>query len=460
MSDIYMDRIAQLEALLASSGLSHLKPSAEDIEILIAIMKGVKERSLHANMRGAAGTGKSVMLTFIVLLMGIEKRTTCVAAPTHKACSVLRLKFEELEKTVNMKLPVPCTLHSLLNLKPKHAEYGQPEVYVQRQQPYFPEVDLMLIDECSMLGADLMGYINKDIVDQGIPTLFSGDPYQLRPVGETKLSSSFKTGHTFKLLSVRRHSGPVLELATHIRNGGSLVGVQTATSDSSSVTALKAIDELEQLWLGFVQEDSDNTVMVCYKNETRRRLNKKARVALHGENVPRFMEDDVLLSLKPIDVDDEMVYPNNADITVVEAELLDAYRPISHLDLNYRAWRLLTGDGYIIYVLADHEEELKLAKDVGALGKAISKQKDALGRDAHWSAVREVKARWSTEYFPLKKAFADVDFRFAMTIHKSQGSTYKNVFVHTDYREARQDIPQLLYVAATRASENLHVVRV
>lgn len=456
----YTDRITQLEELLASSGLSHLKPSAEDIEILIAIMKGVDQHSLHANMRGAAGTGKSVLLTFIVLLMGLDKRTVCVAAPTHKACSVLRLKFEELERTVSMKLPVPCTLHSLLNLKPKPAEYGQPEVYVQRSQPYFPEVDLMLIDECSMLGANLMGYIDKDIINQNIPTLFSGDPYQLRPVGEAKLSSSFKTGHKFELKTVRRHSGPVLELATHIRNGGSLVKVKTATSDQSSVTALKAMDELEDLWLGFVQDESDNTVMVCYKNATRRRLNTKARVALHGENVPRFMGGDVLLSLKPIDINDEMVYPNNADIGVVDTELLDAYRPIGRLDLSYRAWRLHTDEGHVIYVLADHNEELKLAKDVGALGKAISKQKDALGRDAHWSAVREVKARWSTEYFPLKKAFADVDFRFAMTIHKSQGSTYRNVFVHTDYREARQDIQQLLYVATTRASENLYVVGV
>lgn len=460
MNTDYTARITQLEELLASSGLSHLKPSAEDIKILVAIMKGVDERDLHANMRGAAGTGKSVLLTFIVLLMGLDRRNVIVAAPTHKACSVLRLKFEELEKTVNMQLPVPCTLHSLLNLSPKRAEYGQPEIFVQKKQPYFPEVDLMLIDECSMLGADLMMHIDKDIVSQGIPTLFSGDPHQLRPVGETKLSSSFKTGHTFKLLTVRRHSGPVLELATHIRNGGSLVGVQTATSAQSSVTALKAIDELEALWLGFVQEDSDNTVMVCYKNDTRRRLNTKARVALHGEHVPRFMGGDVLLSLKPIDIDDEMVYPNNADIGVVDAELLDAYRPIGHLDLSYRAWRLHTDEGHVIYVLADRDEELKRAKDVGVLGKTISAQKEALGRDAHWSAVRDVKARWSTEYFPLKKAFADVDFRFAMTIHKSQGSTYRNVFVHTDYREARQDIKQLLYVAATRASENLHVVRV
>lgn len=460
MSDIYTDRIAQLEQLLASSGLSHLKPSAEDTEILIDIMKGVDNRDLHANMRGAAGTGKSVLLTFIVLLMGLDKRTVVVAAPTHKACSVLRLKFEKLEETVNMQLPVPCTLHSLLNLSPKRAEYGQPEVFVQKKQPYFPEVDLMLIDECSMLGADLMMHIDKDIVGQGIPTLFSGDPHQLRPVGETKLSSSFKTGHTFKLLAVRRHSGPVLELATHIRNGGSLVGVQPAKSEDSSVEVYSAINDLEQEWLDCVQSDSDNTVMVCYKNDTRRRLNKRARTALHGEDAPRFMEGDVLLSLKPIEVGEDMVYPNNADVAIVEAELLEAYQPIHHLDLKYRAWRLRTSDGHIIYVLADRDEELKHTKDWGALGKAISRQKDALGRDAHWSAVREVKARWSTEYFPLKKAFADVDFRFAMTIHKSQGSTYRNVFVHTDYRQARQDIPQLLYVAATRASENLHVVRV
>jgi superfamily I DNA/RNA helicase len=69
---------------------------------------------------------------------------------------------------------------------------------------------------------------------------------------------------------------------------------------------------------------------------------------------------------------------------------------------------------------------------------------------------RRAKDRWGRDYYPLKQAFVNVDFPYALTIHKSQGSTYPEVFVCDDYERSRDERQALLYVAVTRASKRLH----
>jgi exodeoxyribonuclease-5 len=457
--ELYTRTIEALRAKLAASNLSHLEVHEEHEALIHYVLHGISCGKLHKNMRGAAGTGKSVSLVFLVLALLLEGKNVTVAAPTHKACSVLRRKFEELGETVKMRFPTPVTLHSLLKLKPKRVEYGEPEQFVQKGTPYFPGVDIFIIDECSMIGADLMGYINDFIVKPGYCVLYSGDPYQLRPVGEMKLSSSFKTGDSVTLTKVRRHTGPVLDLATKIRTGGTLAGVRSESTADSSVFVYKSTAAMNAEWKKMLKVDAENMIMLCYTNATRRKMNDAARITLRGEDAPRFMEDDILISLSPVEADGEMVYSNNADITIAEPPvLLEAYKPVYAIDKTFRTWEIVTTDGHTLYVLADHDEELKHRKVCRELGKSIAKERDALTGKMDYVGLRNIKRRWASEYFPLKNSFADVDFRHALTIHKSQGSTYENVFLAPDYLHARQDMQQLLYVAVTRSSSNLHVI--
>ena len=65
-------------------------------------------------------------------------------------------------------------------------------------------------------------------------------------------------------------------------------------------------------------------------------------------------------------------------------------------------------------------------------------------------------------YFKRKDAFGIVEPAAALTIHKSQGSTYRNVFLHSDVDGFNSNPAplhnRLAYVGITRASEALHVV--
>lgn len=89
---------------------------------------------------------------------------------------------------------------------------------------------------------------------------------------------------------------------------------------------------------------------------------------------------------------------------------------------------------------------------------------------ARFARVRRAKAegkedeagRWSRSAYALKAALPDIRHAYAMTIHKSQGSTFDAVLV--DWREAQKarmagaDLSRLLYVAITRAAKHCVIV--
>ena len=442
--------------------------TSEHKNILCGVLSSCIESDqgpLYANLRGPAGTGKTTLLTYIVLGAIRSGMRVCVTSFTHKACGVLREKFQSLEE-YGVTPPDPITLHSLLGLVPQRVPYGEPETFVQKRMPVLRDIDLVIIDECSMLGKELMHFIDKDIKNAGINLLFAGDPYQLRPVGEVKLSSSFKTPVVFKLTEVVRHTGPILDLATAVRSQKVTSFFREGKTEDSEVLVHFSKEALRKRWLNDIKNrDPENTVMLAFTNDNRRTFNALARSTLYGENAPRFMKDDIVLSLSPIMTPaenkyggEDVLYPNNCDIKITEDPVLhELFQPVQGVHAIFRTWILPTKLGHI-FVLADRDEELKYKKVVQKLGKQIAEEVEAAKASGKATEVRKAKDRWTSEYYPLKRFYADVDFRYALTIHKSQGSTYKNVYVYTDYKQGREMTRELLYVAVTRASKELHMV--
>ena len=60
----------------------------------------------------------------------------------------------------------------------------------------------------------------------------------------------------------------------------------------------------------------------------------------------------------------------------------------------------------------------------------------------------------------ITNTYIEVDYGYALTVHKSQGSTYDNVYIEynnllSNTKSTEQH--KLLYTAITRCSNNLHV---
>lgn len=450
-----------------------------------------QETGKHGVLEGFAGTGKTTLLLALIVELGVrgEGDRLFVTAPTHKAAKVLNSKIQAFCIAAGIPVPVEAsTIHSLLGLKPKRSRPGEPEGFVASGRCGLTESAYLILDECSMVGRELYEFVMTYARQYGTTVLFSGDPKQLRPVNETQASRTFDQGNKVQLNEVVRHGGPVLKLATQIRqmHRFALPVIRDAEEGDSRVVAHPSMDGLFDQWLGRLEDlhqrkdpDTDKCVMVCWTNKHRRFANRQARIHLYGPDVPDFMEGDRLVTIRAYSVGDSIVLPNNADV-IVESAQRKQFKPVDHLSYVYECWELKAQDvPDPIYVLLD-EERNRHSKDVKELGKEISAAVEA-AKSAHIATertlrqegytgsrlglnpslieasnrLRDAKERWS-EYFTLKESFAEVDFGYALTVHKSQGSTYEAVYVHEDMLQSKDERPQLLYVAVTRAAKEVH----
>lgn len=445
----------------------------------------------QAVLAGYAGTGKTTVLTQLVVELhqarlswrGDSDTWIVVTAPTHKAAKVLTEKLLAADSPVSEAR----TIHSVLGLKPAKTVPGQAERFVQDKRVELMRGSLLIVDECSMIGVELHRLILEAAKTYGCRVLFTGDVKQLQPVNERKPSRSFDSDSKFELFEVLRHGGPVLDLATITRKTprGCLPKLRTRESELSSVFGYTAVEDVVSAWAealrwnGWTQPAS-SIVFLCWTNKWRRTLNKAAREILHGPDVPDYMVGDKLLMLRAYERGGQVLLSNNADVTVVEAETTFV-TPVEHLDYEYHCWKLKLEYFGNVYVLSDHERK-QFKVDISKLGEAIKvanskanavydstlslvestfklHTEEAREHELVKKAQREVsrnRSRWSEEYFALKDFFAEVDFGYAVTIHKSQGSTYDKVFIHNDYQQARAERTQLLYVAITRAAKEVH----
>jgi len=245
-------------------------------------------------LSGHAGTGK----TFLSMrfLAQAEAAGLCwtVVAPTHKAVSVLRANLAASQLTPTW---FPSTIHRLLRLNLKRR--GDRELCEASEQTAgaLEHLDLVLIDEASMLESTVLELLLRCAHGFRTRLVFVGDPAQLPPVGETA-SPVFQLARVRKaaLGQVVRHQGPVLRLATGLRNGElpcQQPPVLPPIRSPQGLVALLAKDH----WLAAAQEAlarsaaSDNPDLariLCYSNRYLEKLVPLARRALHGEQADQM----------------------------------------------------------------------------------------------------------------------------------------------------------------------------
>lgn len=451
----------QVEAAWSSEGRPPLTQTQR--EFVLGVLKPLAKNELRGSvvLEGPAGTGKTTTLLGLIQAAHLMDLEVGVAAPTHKAASVLRAKLEEASGD-QPGLPEPVTLHSLLCLKPKRSVYGEPETFRQSKQPELGHLDLLIVDECSMVGADLLSYIQTASRTFALPVLYAGDPHQLQPVNENRLSKTFSGESKMVLEEVLRHDGAVLNLATRIRKLNYIPQVFPGEGGGTRVDVYDTMEDLERAWLAAVVEAEKrggirDTMMLCWKNKNRRMYNDVARTKIHGANAPRYMQGDVVVTLSAVERDNHLLHANNEDVYIDGVEFLPDYAPVPDLgdEASFKTWKLYTNQGTFIYVLDDAEVD-RYKKTLKLVGQAIKAEGEKAKKTNDRKLMQEVQNAWATHYFPFKGAFAEVDFRYALTVHKSQGSTYNKVFICNDYGESHNEARRLLYVAVTRAAKEVH----
>lgn len=420
-------------------------------------------------LSGFAGTGK----TFLSMrfLAEAEALGLCwtVAAPTHKAVDVLR---EHLQRAGLRATWYPSTLHRLLRLKLKRQHDLELCQETAQTAKSLESLALVLIDEASMLDSSLLEITLRCAHPFATRLIFVGDPAQLPPVTEevSPVFSGLKA-RSVALTQVLRHSGAVLRLASGLRTGALPCEAPPALPLLESQGGRVAFWERAD-WLAAAQaalrrcaeaQDPNLARILCYTNRSLERLVPIARRAVHGAAADGnpVLPGEVLITRgavmgpacrEPSEAagDGELVLGSNRELKVleVEPELCDlgAFGSGSPMALiETFNLRVHTGEG---------EWRLRLMPPIGS--KARGELEAALrSLRSQALAADQGQARWFwRHYFQVRDAFAPLGPASVLTVHRSQGSTFGEVFVDGDVFTPADPLlrRRLIYVAVSRAS--------
>lgn len=408
---------------------------------------------------GYAGTGKTYTLAKLLqaYVLGDE---TLFGCPTHKAMWVGRrfldesgIEYESGYDKFHHRygVPVTGTTAQLIGLRPvitddqsaKKQNFGQVSGGLLEKMP---GVRWIVIDEISMVSKAQLQQVERIARGMGAKVLVVGDPGQLPPVEAEAIDfDAFR--YKAVLEKIMRQSGDsaVPQLAAAIRDGRDWSQVSGSGVDHFHNPAGAFIDELD----GPPAEDErERSVFVAYRNARVNAVQEAACRKVYGHGRLEFAPGEVVIASRPLR-SGPVALCNNGD-TLRIAEVFGQ----GQWGTEIRVENMNGGGFYTEFLneaqLADpghpFNVELNARRD-----KANMLQKAYARGDR---AVNDERRQAWARFFELENSTVlSAAHPFAITSHKSQGSTYDTVFV--DAKDMQGFDPRALYVGATRPSKEL-----
>ena len=440
------------------------------------ILKDIKknlltfDRSLEIDERilsltGAAGTGKSFLTTKLVQAIDNELKTAnyyyncgiALTAPTHKAVEVLR----NLSDTQDIDVQA-LTIHSFLNIKPIYDyEIGEESFTILRTKT--PSIaSLLIVDESSMISTKLYDYICESLERGYVNTvLFIGDPYQLLPVNDTD-NKVFKAQKQYKLTEIVRQAkdSPIIQLATKIR-----LGIENKEYRDLKVLIKENLSKdivlfdkkrlfIEDFYSNENWHENDK-IITSFANDDVDTFNAAVRTQFwHERGVDKadlFLSNEMIRFRKAFNLDIEVAkisisYRNSEEVMLKDVEFIYIEK------LNIYVWKCTVYDR--------EKRDFFRVVDPGSMLN-FNEVLDNYIHKAKTSKYPYNRIYWK-KYFKLKEAFADVQYTFAATVHKLQGSTFDEIYIDIDSLANNTFISndlkyRLAYVAITRARNKIKI---
>jgi exodeoxyribonuclease-5 len=398
------------------------------------------DEKLHL-LTGYAGTGKTTLLQ--VFIQGLrqrgDNRPIVLTAFSNKATKVLTLMAAQWRLQIEA-----MTCCKLLGLRPEINEETGKQVFQsdRRQASQLDRYRLVIVDECSMINQELWDLLVNAVANlyQRTQILFVGDPAQLPPVNEPESPCFGQILQRSELTEVVRYGGAIGVVAEDLRRHLDRPQLPRFCSDTNSTYTEGCFVLPRATWEALLvrafsseayQQNPDQVRALAYTNRRVQQLNRLIRRAIYGPNTLRFVPGERLIALNPCLQEESIILPTSAECEVLEvARGREGEWPIWLLEVETEEWEYRT-----LRVL--HES-----------GQAeFQARLNFLAQERRWM-----------EFWDLQQQFHTVDYAYSLTIHKSQGSTFQDVFVDIPSMAANRNIVernQLCYVAFTRAAKRL-----
>jgi hypothetical protein len=466
-------------------------------------------------LQGAAGTGKTSIIGYLQKYLKSHKFN--FFAPTHAATA--ELAFATV-KSGNKKLPMTVASAMINTVNP-----ATNEMVSAFSKKLIDAMGLrnnvFVVDEVSMLNSNDYRALKDAALRNEVKVIFMGDIMQIPEVDITNpekkpVSKAFTELDQVKLTEVKRtSSNSILNMLTNIRNN---VNDKIPIVESSDQLEYLSLPEFNSKLADVFEKNPEETVLISYTNKGVEQYNKKIRSVLGREG--DLVAGDVIVgylgySSKQIEKSN---IANSVRYTVTGVEkdgslyyIFASSKKLSELQklgvssvsgkASTRYAQLSRTDSFDFSDLTEEDFDknnrmlsemmirLHEAKQFAIRTKSSGAWRDYyavkgnismrlsnldLGDTYIYNPATDVMEKY--EYEKHKKIDRDliiekgIDFGHAITIHKSQGSTVKNVFfdatslpkassskLTVNGEQIGTEKHSLLYVGVSRASEYLGI---
>lgn len=440
---------------------------------------------------GWAGTGKTTLMEIVNKRYWMT-HTVHFAATTHKAAGVLKEKVGKKVFTVNSLFGI------MIETDMEGETYDVSKKARKLADDKVKPNSIIIIDEASMLS--IQNYIDVILKakERKCKIIFIGDSAQLSPVNEDDISIVFRNvDHRIVELTqvMRTDDDAILNESKNVRLNGNYTYESHINEDGDGVKYIKSTDTKEILkvidtHIDGLKNDPNYFRVLTYTNSNVEKLNRIIRKKLGYDG------------LNPQDGEPLMAYSNwgyegmgvsGAIYKIVNSEAYICKDIVEEYDEDVMEMITYTSvDPFGDYKL--HIIELNVEDSVG---KSISIPFIDVKNNEHnrevvvalayekvhqWNKYRECEDKMSKmkclekinaidEFLFVNDNVYDkygvliqakvIDFGYAHTIHKSQGSTFTHVLINDDDINRCLDKnvkKQLRYVALTRAQKSANII--
>lgn len=439
---------------------------------------------------GWAGTGKTTLMEIVNARYWMS-RTIHFAATTHKAAGVLKEKVGKKVSTVNSLFGI------MIETDMEGENYDVSKKARKMSDDKVKQNSIIIIDEASMLSVQNYLDVVGKAMERKCKIIFIGDSAQLSPVNEDDISIVFRnTDHRIVELTkvMRTDDDHILNEATNVRVNGNFT-YESATNDAG-----EGVEYVSAKNINKIVETIDNHIdglktnpnffrVLTYTNANVESLNRIIRKKLGYEGLyPQIGE--------PLMSYGNWGYigmgQNGAKYKIINSESYKVMKILEEYDEDVKDMITYTGgdiDDYSIHIMdmvvsdalgeevtipyIDVKNNERNRKIVEALAfekvHQWNRYRDAENKMDKVKCLEKINAvdeflfvndNVHDQYGNLIQAKM-IDFGYAHTIHKSQGSTFTHVLINDNDIEKCKDNnvrKQLRYVGVTRAQKSATII--
>lgn len=402
----------------------------DQLNIKQAVRQFYHNKEKFMTINGSAGVGKTTVLKHLyetenalnqsLKLMdpNYVGKTMVFTATTNKAVNLLQSQFMGTGVQVS-------TIHSLLGYRPINGKLKR------TRTTNLLAIELrdmiVVIDEASMIGDDLFEDLEYIANNTSIKFLFVGDSNQLPPVKQKTVSKVFTDVHTVvRATQVVRQENELLQLADSFRH---YVETDSLPDIQVNGTSIQHVDQetFEKMIIDDMSSDDWNikdSRVVAYNNKRVQHYNALIKKDITGSAF--IKEGEMVINNHYLKGTNNTYIPTEAEVYIRKIRPLKAFVDGFCYDITVGI------KDTTVWMPADEETKKELNR---------LKKEDKL---------------------PLSflHTWADLRPMYASTIHKSQGSTFKRIYIDLNSIKSVQYydplmFKRLLYVAVSRASEQV-----